>query len=169
MKCPEVLFDNCLGCGACISACPTGSLSLVSVERAEPPEKKKDPCKALERRINEIRLKRKLYQSQKVKQYCEKAFGGEDGSAYRQMVGKLQAYMGQQEFETYQDGVDFIDGLEPNDIAAVDYNITVDPTTGMDTDVTDTIDEYSDRQQEALNEEMENLLNNFKDSGCAYQ
>ena len=133
------------------------------------PEKKKDPCKALEHRINEIRLKRKLYQSQKVKQYCEKAFGGEDGSAYRQMVGKLQAYMDQQEFETYQEGVDFIDGLEPNDIAAVDYNITVDPTTGMDTDVTDTIDEYSDRQQEALNEKMENLLNNFKDSGCADQ
>ncbi len=133
------------------------------------PEKKKDPCKALENRINEIRLQLKRYQNKKVKQYCEKVFGEEDGSAYRQIVEKLKAYMDRQAFETYQDGVNFIDGLEPNDIAAIDYNTTVDPTAGVDTDVTDTIDEYSDRQQEALNEEMENLLNNFKDSGCADQ
>ncbi len=34
--------DMCLGCGACIGTCPTSSLSLTSVVRPRPPEKKKD-------------------------------------------------------------------------------------------------------------------------------
>lgn len=33
--------DQGLGCGACISSCPTGSLSLVPVERPQPPERKR--------------------------------------------------------------------------------------------------------------------------------
>jgi ferredoxin len=36
-----VSIDKCLGCGACISSCPTGSLSLVPVERPQPPERKR--------------------------------------------------------------------------------------------------------------------------------
>jgi NAD-dependent dihydropyrimidine dehydrogenase PreA subunit len=39
--------DNCLGCGACISSCPTSSLSLVPMQRPEPPEKKRDLFKAI--------------------------------------------------------------------------------------------------------------------------
>jgi ferredoxin len=44
----QVLGDNCLGCGACISACPTKSLSLVHIPgRPVPPEKKKDLFKQI--------------------------------------------------------------------------------------------------------------------------
>jgi len=39
--------DNCLGCGACISSCPTSSLSLVPMQRPDPPEKKKDLFKEI--------------------------------------------------------------------------------------------------------------------------
>ena len=39
--------DNCLGCGACISSCPTSSLSLVPLQRPEPPEKKRDLFKQI--------------------------------------------------------------------------------------------------------------------------
>ena len=34
--------DRCLGCGACISTCPTESLSLTPVARPLPPERKRD-------------------------------------------------------------------------------------------------------------------------------
>ena len=43
----QVLVDNCLGCGACISSCPTKSLSLIPVTRPEIPEKKKDLFKQI--------------------------------------------------------------------------------------------------------------------------
>jgi ferredoxin len=33
--------DQSLGCGACISSCPTGSLPLVAVVRPQPPERKR--------------------------------------------------------------------------------------------------------------------------------
>ncbi len=32
----------CLGCGACIDTCPTGSLTMRRIERPPIPEKKKD-------------------------------------------------------------------------------------------------------------------------------
>lgn len=37
-----VAADKCLGCGACISTCPTESLSLVPVSRPEPPARKRE-------------------------------------------------------------------------------------------------------------------------------
>ena len=43
----QVISDNCLGCGACISSCPTKSLSLIPAERPEIPEKKKDLFKQI--------------------------------------------------------------------------------------------------------------------------
>jgi ferredoxin len=38
----QVRPENCLGCGACVSACPTHSLSLVPAVRPTVPEKKQD-------------------------------------------------------------------------------------------------------------------------------
>ena len=47
-KIVQVIGDNCLGCGACISACPSKSLSLVyAAGRPVPPEKKKDLFKQI--------------------------------------------------------------------------------------------------------------------------
>ena len=43
----RVSEENCLGCGACVSACPTNSLSLVPAIRPEIPEKKKDLMKQI--------------------------------------------------------------------------------------------------------------------------
>ena len=39
--------ERCLGCGACVSACTTDSLSMLRVQRPEPPEKKKDLFKQI--------------------------------------------------------------------------------------------------------------------------
>jgi NAD-dependent dihydropyrimidine dehydrogenase PreA subunit len=49
-----VKSDKCLGCGACISSCPTSSLSLVPVQRPEPPEKKRDLFKQILKEKNRL-------------------------------------------------------------------------------------------------------------------
>jgi len=63
--------DNCLGCGACISSCPTSSLSLVPVQRPEPPEKKRDLFKQI------LKEKKRLtpYVVSGVKKKIRGAFG----------------------------------------------------------------------------------------------
>ena len=43
----EVNSDHCLGCGACISVCPTQSLSLVPMQRSTPPKEKRDLFKQI--------------------------------------------------------------------------------------------------------------------------
>ena len=97
---------------------------------AESKEKKK-PCQILKDRINTIRIIRKLFQNQKLKQYCREKFGTQDYKAYCQMVEKTAQYIFNQEFETYLEASDFIDNLDPNAIQTIASSDVGGPETLM--------------------------------------
>ncbi|MBW2640772.1 MAG: hypothetical protein JRE10_11605 [Deltaproteobacteria bacterium] len=96
---------------------------------------KEKPCEVLEKRINTIRIIRKIFQNKKLQRYCEEKFGKQDYKAYNDILEKTAQYIFNQEFETYQDASDFIDDLDPNQIQAVESGNTGEPTTYMKTNV----------------------------------
>ena len=94
----QVLSDNCLGCGACISSCPTKSLSLVPAKRPEIPLKKKD--------LFETDFERK----EKVDTFCDKRHKEKDSPCTKNGVGNnwgLSAFNSVSDFATVRDAMFF--------------------------------------------------------------